>query len=169
MDRSDLRCCTLYVGGISWLVVFYVWMNLCHLSRSVGTCGVHEWTNICIVFWVRRVCLLVGCLTSQQHVSVSQGRICSDSFTCCHTEIQVADQTVTVYWHRANQSQHWPYNAKRLAGQPLKCQFLSHWYDSTPEKSWHKQDSNPGSSASEANALTTRPTRWWVCKDPWCV
>ena len=38
-------------------------------------------------------CLLVGCLTSQQQASVSQGRICSDNFTCCHTEIQVADQT----------------------------------------------------------------------------
>ena len=39
------------------------------------------------------VCLLfVGCLTSQQHASVSQGRICSDNFTCCHTEIEVADQ-----------------------------------------------------------------------------
>ena len=37
--------------------------------------------------------LLVGCLTSQQHASVSQGRICSDNFTCCHTEIEVADQT----------------------------------------------------------------------------
>ena len=37
--------------------------------------------------------LLVGCLTSQQHASVSQGRICLDNFTCCHTEIEVADQT----------------------------------------------------------------------------
>ena len=41
----------------------------------------------------RYVCLLVGCLTSQQHASVSQGRICSDNFMCCHTEIQVADPT----------------------------------------------------------------------------
>ena len=40
-----------------------------------------------------RVCLFVGCLTSQQQASVSQGRIYSDNFTCCHTEIQVADQT----------------------------------------------------------------------------
>ena len=32
------------------------------------------------------VCLLVGCLKSQQHASVSQGRICTDNFTCCHTE-----------------------------------------------------------------------------------
>ena len=36
---------------------------------------------------------LVGCLTSQQHASVSQGRICLDIFTCCHTEIEVADPT----------------------------------------------------------------------------
>ena len=39
------------------------------------------------------VCLLVGCLTSQQHASVSQGQIYSDNFTGCHTEIEVADQT----------------------------------------------------------------------------
>ena len=35
------------------------------------------------------VCWLVGCLTSLQQASVSQGRICSDNFTCCHTEIEV--------------------------------------------------------------------------------
>ena len=40
-----------------------------------------------------RVCLLVGCLTSQQQASVSQGRMCSDNFTCRHTEIEVADPT----------------------------------------------------------------------------
>ena len=39
------------------------------------------------------VCLLVGCLSSQQHASVSQGRICTDNFTCCHTEIEAADPT----------------------------------------------------------------------------
>ena len=38
--------------------------------------------------------MFVDCLTSQQHASLAQGRICSDNFTCCHTEIQVADQTV---------------------------------------------------------------------------
>ena len=37
--------------------------------------------------------LLVGCFTSQQHASVSQGRICTDNFTCCHIETEVADQT----------------------------------------------------------------------------
>ena len=35
---------------------------------------------------------LVGCLTSQQHASLYQGRTYSDSCTCCHTEIEVADQ-----------------------------------------------------------------------------
>ena len=39
-------------------------------------------------------CLLsVGCLMSQQQASVSQGRIRSDNCTCCHTEIEVAEQT----------------------------------------------------------------------------
>ena len=40
-----------------------------------------------------KVCLLIGCLTSQQQASVSQGRICSDKLTCYHTEIEDADQT----------------------------------------------------------------------------
>ena len=35
----------------------------------------------------------VACSTSQQQASVSQGRICSDNCTCCHTETEVADQT----------------------------------------------------------------------------
>ena len=46
--------------------------------------------------WIKSgltVCLFVGCLTSQQHASVSQGRICTDNFTSCHTEIEAADQT----------------------------------------------------------------------------
>ena len=38
---------------------------------------------------------------------------------------------VTVYWHWADQSQCWSYNTRHLAGWPLECQFLSHWYDST--------------------------------------
>ena len=39
------------------------------------------------------ICLLVACLMSLQHASISQGRCSSDNFTCCHSEIQVADQT----------------------------------------------------------------------------
>ena len=36
---------------------------------------------------------LLACIMSQQHASVCQGRICSDNCACCHTEIEVADQT----------------------------------------------------------------------------
>ena len=36
---------------------------------------------------------LVGRSTSQRYAGVSQGRVCSDNSTCCHTEKQVADQT----------------------------------------------------------------------------
>ena len=39
------------------------------------------------------LCLFVGSLTSQKHASVSHGRICSENFTCCHTEIGAADPT----------------------------------------------------------------------------
>ena len=37
--------------------------------------------------------LFAGCLTFQQHTNLSQGRICTDSCTCCHTELEFADQT----------------------------------------------------------------------------
>ena len=109
-------------------------------------------------------CWLVGCLTSQQQASVSQGRICSDNFTCCHTEIEVADQTFYL-----TQSQYTdtgptspsadPITPGAWQGSQWSANFLSHWYDSTPKKSRRKRDSNPGSSALEADALTTRPTR----------
>ena len=136
--------------------------------------------NCCLLF--------VACLTSQQHANVSQGRICSYNFTCwdrsCRSSFR--SHLVTLQWHRANQSQHWLYNA-------------NHWYDSTPEKSRRERDSNPGyprrrnattfmvglenghirthltqkrsswgtqkkkknpgSSVFEADALTSRPTR----------
>ena len=91
------------------------------------------------------------CLTLRQfYVLPHWDRSCRPSFP---------SHPVTVYWHWVSQSQHWPYNARHLAGWPLEYQSLSHLYDSTPEKSWHKQDLNPGSSAHEADALTTRPTR----------
>ena len=53
----------------------------------------HSSASAVLTSYRTRDCLLVGCLTSQQHASVSLGRICSDKFTCCHTEIDVSDQT----------------------------------------------------------------------------
>ena len=109
--------------------------------------------------------LFDGCLTSQQHASVSQGRIYSDNFTCCQTEIEVADQTTDT---GPTSPSTYPVTSGAWQG--------SHWYDSTPKKSHRKRDSNPGSCPLdvemliprpswhlpvrlEADALTTRPTR----------
>ena len=110
------------------------------------------------------LCLFVDCLTSQQQASVSQGRICSDNCTCCHTEIEVAHQTFYL-----TQSQYTdtgptgpsadPITPSAWQGSHCSASFLSHWYDSTPKKSRRKRDWNPGSSALEADALPTRPTR----------
>ena len=83
-----------------------------------------------------RDCLLVACLASQQQASVSQGRICSDNFTCCQTEIEVADQTFHL-----TQSQSTDTSPTRPRTDPtMPCTWLgSHWsanfwshlYDST--------------------------------------
>ena len=54
--------------------------------------------------WVRL--LFVGCLTSQQHASVSQGRICTGTFMFCHTEIEVVDQTF--YLTQSQYTDTWP-------------------------------------------------------------
>ena len=52
--------------------------------------------SVCLQCFCTRLglsCWDVGCLTSQQQASVSQGQVCSDNFTCCHTETEVADPT----------------------------------------------------------------------------
>ena len=107
---------------------------------------------------------MVGCLTSQQQASVSQGRICSDKFTCCHTEIEVADQTFYL-----TQSQYTDTGPTSPSADPITPGAWqgSHWsanFEVTGmtrprKKSRRKRDSNPGPSALEADALTARPTR----------
>ena len=57
-------------------------------------CRLSCFNNVRETLIAKGLLLSVDCLTSQQHASVSQGRICSDNFTCCHTEIEVADHTV---------------------------------------------------------------------------
>ena len=121
----------------------------------------------CYLIWVQtntNDCLFVGCLLSQQHASVSQGRICSDNFTCCHTEIEVADQTFYL-----TQSQYTDTRLTSPSADPIMPGAWqgSHWsanFEVTGmtrprKKSRHKWHLNPGPSALEADALTTRPTR----------
>ena len=114
------------------------------VSRSRGGC--------CLLF--------VGCLTSQQHAHVSQGRICSDNFTCRHTEIEAVDPTF--YFTQSQYTDTGPTSTSadpKTPGAWQDSHFLRHWYHSTRKKSRRKRDLNPGSSALEADALTTRPTR----------
>ena len=71
------------------------------------------------------VCLFVCCcLTSQQHASVSQGRICTDNFTCWHNEIEVADQTFYL-----TQSQYTHTGPTSLSADPIMPGTWqgSHW------------------------------------------
>ena len=62
-----------------------MWDKACSGNNSVVT----NKERLCSQAWLS----FVGCLTSQKQASVSQGRICSDNFTCCHTERAFADQT----------------------------------------------------------------------------
>ena len=105
--------------------------------------------------------MFVGCLTSQQHASVSQGRICSDNFTCCHTEIEVADPTFYL-----TQSQYTDTGPVSPSADPITPGAWqgSHWSANfeVTGMTRRKRDSNPGSSALEAVALTTWPTSLWA-------
>ena len=106
----------------------------------------------------------VRCVTSQQQASISQGQICSDNFTCYHTEIEAADQTLYL-----TQSQYTdtgptspsadPVTPGAWQGSRWSANFYVTGMTRPREKSRRKRDSNPGSSALEADALTTRPTR----------
>ena len=134
------------------------------VCRSRGG-RLNHWAIVCwLVGW------LVGCLTSQQQASVSQRRICSDNFTCCHTEIQLADPTFYL-----TQSKYTDTGPTSPSADPITpgarqgSQFESRWsanfevtgMNRPRKKSRRKWDSNPGSSALEADALTTRPPRRW--------
>ena len=111
-------------------------------------------------------CFFAGCLTTQQHASVSQGRICSDSFTCCHTEVEAANQTFYL-----TQSQYTdtgptspgadPITPGTWQGVPILKSLVSGMTRPGKKKTRRKRDSKPGSSALETDALTTRPTRRW--------
>ena len=111
----------------------------------------------------RRMLLLVGCLMSQQHASVSQGRICSDNFTCCHTEIEVADQTFYL-----TQSQYTDTGPTSPSADPITPGTWqgSHWSANfwvtgmtRPRKIPVQAGFELGIFRSRGRRLTGRPTR----------
>ena len=96
---------------------YYEWQFLLTVSPQIS---IFQWTRLITdvmavsgkmlslglrnILWLEQ--LLVGCLTSQQYASVSQGRICSDDGTSCHSEIEVADQTF--YLTQSQYTDTWP-------------------------------------------------------------
>ena len=122
-ERSRVHCCkddnetppfnTPYLSSVN-------------ISNNHSTCR-------CIAAYTRQIrpstiiflCgLLVGCLTSQQQASVSEGRICSDNFTCCHTDVEVADQIF--YLAQSQYTDTWPTGSSTDPIIPGACQG-SHW------------------------------------------
>ena len=112
-----------------------------------------------------RGCLLVACLSSLPHASVTQGRICEDRCTCCHTETEIADQTFCLTQPQYTDNGPTSPNADPITSGALQCShcsascFLSHWYDPTRKKIASTAGTEPRSANFEADALTTRPVR----------
>ena len=104
--------------GLSLDIVFPVG------SKELTHCGLFtSWpltkSQVPMAVWCS--CWLVGCLTSQQHAScISRTDLLRQFDVLPHWDrscrSNVPSHPVTVYWHRADQSQRWPYNARRLAG-----------------------------------------------------
>ena len=94
-------CATLHVKMYTVLQELSV---LVAQVRRVRPKHGRSWACCCLLFF--------GCWTFQQHASVPQGRICCDNFTCCHTEIEVADQTTS------------PSHSIQTSGQPVTALSL---------------------------------------------
>ena len=94
--------------------------------------------------------LLVACLTSQQQASVSQGRICSDNLTCCHTEIQVADPTFYL-----TQSQYTDTGPTSPSANPITPGAWqgSHWSANFEVTGMTRPRKNPGASGIRTRDL----------------
>ena len=102
------------------------------------------------------VCLFVGCLTSQQQASVSQGRICSDNCTCCHTEIEVADQTFYL-----TQSQYTDTGPTSPSDDPITpgAWHGSRWSANFEVTGMTRPRKNPGASGIRTRDLRSRGGR----------
>ena len=95
---GDHCCLSIETGTVVPLFRAWIPPEKNQSEEKVGLGWRNPWVTFSVaghVVWrnPQQNLLLVGCLTSQQHASVSQGRICTDNFTFCHTEMEAADQT----------------------------------------------------------------------------
>ena len=131
--------------GVGWGVEWGdEWEPLCEFSTcpfcrvSVGACCASV------------ICLFVGCLTFQQHASASQGRICSDNLTCCHSETEVADQTFHL-----TQSQYTDTGPTSPSADPITPGAWqgSHWSANFEVTGMIRPRRNPGASGIRTRDL----------------
>ena len=117
----------------------------CTDTRPAGPCAF----SVTLDIW-EEDCLLVGCLTSRQQASVSQGRICSDNFTCCHTEIEVADPTFYL-----TQSQYTDTGPTSPSADPITPGAWqgSHWSANFEVTGMTRPRKNPGASGIRTRDL----------------
>ena len=87
-SHVQITCNTLSAHHVQHLVLRATWYE-----GTAQLLSLVEMTSLMCNFHFSVAVCLVGCLMSQLHASVSQGRICEDKFMCCHTEIEGADQT----------------------------------------------------------------------------
>ena len=94
--------------------------------------------------------LFVCCLTSQQHASVSQERICSNNFTCCHTETEIADRTFHL-----TQSQYTDTGPTSPSADPITPGAWqgSHWSANFEVTGMTRPRKNPGASGTRTRDL----------------
>ena len=83
-----------------------------HRESGLQSRVCHSWGSVVAVCWLlnaQATCKSISGtdLLRQFYVLPLCNRSCRSHFPT---------HPVTVYWHPANQSQHWPYNARRLAG-----------------------------------------------------
>ena len=108
----------------NWSYILYLPLcasNIHLLSFIQAMCPSHMKGTL-LIYLLRHVCLFVGWLLNvpatcecisgtdllrQFYVLPHRDRSCRSNFP---------SHPVTVYWHQADQSQRWPYNARRLAG-----------------------------------------------------
>ena len=100
-------------------------------------------------------CLLVGCFTSQQQASVSQGRLCLDNVTCCHTEIEITDPTFYL-----TQSQYTDTGPTSPSADPIAPGAWqgSHWSANIWVTGMTRPCKNPGASGIRTRDLPL--SRW---------
>ena len=95
LGETESLICSFYLSGAARTV----WANPpLRYTRMLACQAINKYKEILNIvtttkMMLQMILLFAGCLTSQQHASVSQGRVCSNNFTYCLPEIEVADPT----------------------------------------------------------------------------